>query len=225
MESTAFPWLSSLSEDQAHDFITKLGIVLGPDYDEDEESPSWEQVLAHVDGVVHEFKTLADAKPSRPQKSENHLVRMTLTQQSLATFGYTLDEAPEFVSNDAFPGGGVRPETLLINCAPDTEGVWSISMLVVGGPPVVDGVVKQRKRGVNIPFMDPLGEGGETLPVWLREIAQDHVHLMNRGAGLKDRQQQAARKAASEILAGLMLGIGLSDEVADKIFTAIQRVG
>lgn len=69
MNSTAFPWMKDLTEREAHDFILKLGSVLRPDYDEDEESPSWEQVLANVDGVVHEFKTITDVKLVRPEKN------------------------------------------------------------------------------------------------------------------------------------------------------------
>jgi hypothetical protein len=69
MESTAFPWLSDLTEREAHDFILKLGSALRPDYDEDGESPSWEQGLANVDGVVATHKALADAKPVRSEKA------------------------------------------------------------------------------------------------------------------------------------------------------------
>ncbi len=69
MESTEFPWLSNLSEDQAHNFMLKLGSALRPDYDEEGESPSWEQGMAKVDEVVREFKTIADAKPVRSEKS------------------------------------------------------------------------------------------------------------------------------------------------------------
>jgi hypothetical protein len=68
MESTAFPWMTDLTEEQAHAFILKLGSAL--DYDGDEEPPSWEEVLAGVDRVVHKFKTIVDVKALRPGKSE-----------------------------------------------------------------------------------------------------------------------------------------------------------
>ncbi len=110
---------------------------------------------------------------------KNFLVHMKLRPDAQSSFRYDFDEAPDFVSNDAFPGGGVKPQNLLINMSPNNEGQWYVSMLVVGGLPVVGGKAQQRKRLINIPFMDPLGEGGELLPAWLRAIAQDHVDTLN----------------------------------------------
>ncbi len=61
-------------------------------------------------------------------------------------------------------------------------------------------------------------ESAPTIAMW-KDRAEKYASM-----SLEDRQQDAARKAASEILAGMMPGIGLADEVADKILTAIRRV-
>jgi hypothetical protein len=159
--------------------------------------------------------------------AENFLVHMKLRPDAQSSFRYDFYEAPDLVSNDAFPGGGVKPQNLLINMSPDNEGRWYVSMLVVGGLPVVDGQVKQRKRLINIPFMDPLGEDGELLPPWLKEIAEHHVLLMNDGSPeLRERQQEAARKEAREMLAALIPdSTNMADAVAATILAAIRRVG
>lgn len=156
--------------------------------------------------------------------AENFLVRMKQHAESQARFRYDLEEAPDSLSNQYFPGRTVRPEKLTILMSPDAEGSWYISSLHVAGQEIVDGKVKQRKRLSVIPFMNPLDdEEPDQLPLWLSEIVLDHVNLMNRDEALRERQQEAARQAAREMFS--LASEDMADEMADAIFTAIRRVG
>lgn len=162
------------------------------------------------------------------------IVRMRLNPNSEAVFRYTLMESPDFVADPSRPKTGVEPRRLEINFVGDETGTkeWAVGAVKVTGWDVTDGLVS-RSTERTIMFLNPLdGEDspfdGDKLPDWLHEIVQRHVNLMNRDAALRERQDEAAREAAHKMFAGLMpgdTGKNMADEIAEKLLTAIRRVG
>lgn len=153
--------------------------------------------------------------------AENDLVHMKLIDTSDCNFRYHLENVPTDLSS-VTGNLTIAPRHLLLRFTP-VEGRWHLDLISVLGPPVVDGKVKERKRYTTILFMaDQEQKVPDELPDWLREIAEHHVHLMNPEA-LHERQQEAAREAAREMFS--LASEDMADEMADKIFTAIRRVG
>jgi hypothetical protein len=150
------------------------------------------------------------------------LVHMKLHPESQVVFRYILERAPESVKNPNY-SNIVQPRTLMITMYPDPEGAWQISTLRVSGMPIVKGKVEERKYFTDVTFSSPLDEDADEMPSWLREIALDHVNLMNRDEAFHERQREAAIAAARSVLDGID-SVG-EDEVVDKILTAIRRVG
>jgi hypothetical protein len=154
------------------------------------------------------------------------IVRAKLHPESQAVFRYVLEHAPETFQ---YPFGSVvvKPLRVAFSMAPAEKGVWWISTLWVSGHEIVQGKVEEREYFIDLPFVDPL-DTPDKLPEWLREIARYHVNLMNRDEALRERQDEAARKAAREMFAGLMpgdTGKNMADEIAEKLLTAVRRVG
>lgn len=150
------------------------------------------------------------------------IVQMKLLDTSECNFRYDLENVPTDLS-DVTGRLTIAPRHMLLHFTPDTNGAWRLDLLSVFGPPVIDGKVKERKRHSSVLFTSPLdGEEYDAPPLWLREIAQHHVGLMNPES-LHERQQEAARKAARGMFS--LAAEDMADEMADAIFTAIRRVG
>lgn len=156
--------------------------------------------------------------------AESTLVHMKLLDTSDCNFRYDfLNEVPRL--RDLTGRMTIQPKHMLLRFTPDAEGSWYLDLLSVFGLPVIDGKVREFRRQDNILFSQPLdGEDHDALPPWLKEIAEHHVLLMNDGSPeLRERQQEAARKAAREMFS--LASEDMADEMADAIFTAIRRVG
>lgn len=154
-------------------------------------------------------------------------VHLKLLDTSDCNFRYDIiNEVPHLTSPP--PGGPtIVPQHLLLRFTPDADGRWELDMVSVFGMPVVNGVIKQRKRLSNVLFLHPLEDDTQEMPDWLAEIARHHQNLMNP-EDLYDRQYEAARAVSREMFGGLMpgeTGNAVADEVTNKILNAARRVG
>lgn len=158
-----------------------------------------------------------DAKP----------VRYKLSRESKLAFHYTLTVAPDSVTHPE-TGRTIEPLSVAVIMEPDIKGVWHLERVSVYGALLEDGKDTGMQRAVRwYLWGDEEPDALESMPSWLREIAESHVGLMNPQM-LHERQQQAAREVVEGMLGGIFSGdlnTEFVNEVADKVLAAVRKVG
>jgi hypothetical protein len=201
MESDEFPWLSSLPENEAHNFVLKLGSALHQGdyvYEDEEVERSWEDVLADVDKVIRTYRNLVLEVDDVTEGEPVPVLRYTLEERSQCKFVYNLEQAPESIANPNFPGLTVQPKTLLILLAPGEDGNWEAGLVSVSGPFFLKDD-RPGRRVESVPFTNPMDEDSGA-PEWVRLIVQDHLDTLNHEYSHRTTMQSRSLVAHSETI-------------------------